>query len=226
MFLGADFGVIRLSSAAKPSKSGTALGPGFGLKFLRNGRDSANLVAMYSVEGQKDNWDFFANDFRTHIAPAFSTALKAVSYKFSSATDFIQVAGLSDWGNYDQNGHKSSKNVFPFMLRFEPHADVKGKISKDYHGDMAYLDDLKKVAANSNLYNVYATHKPTQLGGKEFLIGQLKLRGKLITSKWGDENLFFRHQRMDDDLKFHPEWEPYTPRYSLNGKCPFEKMLA
>jgi hypothetical protein len=25
------------------------------------------------------------------------------------------------------------------------------------------------------------------------LIGTLKLEGKLISSKWGDENLFFRH---------------------------------
>ena len=23
--------------------------------------------------------------------------------------------------------------------------------------------------------------------------------------------MFFRHQRMDDDLKLRPEWEPYTP---------------
>lgn len=116
--MGADFGIIRLSSAAKPSKSGQALAPGFGLKFLRNNMDSANLVAMFGVEGQKGNWDFFANDFTTHIAPATSGILKAVSWKFSAATDFIQVCGLSNWGEYDQNGHKSKKNLFPFMLRF------------------------------------------------------------------------------------------------------------
>lgn len=148
---------------------------------------------MFSVDGQKDNWDFFANDFTTHIAPAKAGILKALSYHFSWATDFIQMVGLSDWGQYDQNGKESSKNSFPFMLRFEPHSDVKGKISSTHHGDLAYLDDLKKVKAGSNLYNVYATHKPKQLGGKEFLIGTLKLKETLITSKWGDENLFFRH---------------------------------
>jgi hypothetical protein len=35
--------------------------------------------------------------------------------------------------------------------------------------------------------------KPTELGGKEVLIGRLKLVGRLTRSKWGDENLFFRH---------------------------------
>jgi hypothetical protein len=112
------------------------------------------------------------------------------------------------------------------MLRFEPHSDVKGKISNKYHGDMAYLDDLKNIEAGSHLYNVYATHKPTQIGGKEIMIGTLKLHGDLISSKWGDENLYFRHQRMDDDLKLKPEWEPYVGRYSLGGKCPYQKMMA
>lgn len=63
-----------MSSAAAPSKS-QPLAPGFGLKFMRNGQDSANVVAMYGVDGQKDNWDFFANDFTTHIAPAHSGIL-------------------------------------------------------------------------------------------------------------------------------------------------------
>jgi hypothetical protein len=42
--------------------------PGFGLKFLRDGMDSANLVAMNSVEGTT-YWNFFELDFSTHIPP-------------------------------------------------------------------------------------------------------------------------------------------------------------
>ena len=37
-----------------------------------------------------------------------------------------------------------------------------------------------------------------------------------------DENLYFRHQKMDEDLKLRPDFEPFTPRYSLNGGCPFK----
>ena len=52
IFKGANKGIVRLSSAAKPAKGTDApLGPGMGLKFLRDGIDSANLVAMYSVNG-------------------------------------------------------------------------------------------------------------------------------------------------------------------------------
>lgn len=63
---GADYGYIRLSSATKPD-SKTPLTAGFGLKFLRDGVDSANLVAMLGVDGQPGNWNFFANSFTTTI---------------------------------------------------------------------------------------------------------------------------------------------------------------
>ena len=45
----------------------------------------------------------------------------------------------------------------------------------------------------------------------------------MVTSNWGDEHMFFRHQRMDDDLKYKPEWEPYESKYegffSLAQEC-------
>ena len=50
LFLGANHGIIRLSSAAQPSKT-QPLVPGMALKFLIDGRESANVVAMYSIDG-------------------------------------------------------------------------------------------------------------------------------------------------------------------------------
>jgi hypothetical protein len=52
IFKGASHGIVRLSSAAEPSLTGSQpLAPGIGLKFLRDGMDSSNLVAMFSVDG-------------------------------------------------------------------------------------------------------------------------------------------------------------------------------
>ena len=91
IFKGANYGLVRFSSAAAPSKS-QPLAPGLGLKFLRDGIDSANLVSMWSVEGQPNDWNFFSNDFFNHIsaAPADNYALAALAKKFSSGTDYIQ----------------------------------------------------------------------------------------------------------------------------------------
>ncbi len=75
---------MRLSSAAQPTADGKQpLTPGMGLKFLRNGIDSANLVSMNSVNGQQDDWNFFSQDFSTHIPAASGAALTAVAEKFS-----------------------------------------------------------------------------------------------------------------------------------------------
>lgn len=66
--------------------------------------------------------------------------------------------------------------------------------------------------------------KPKELGGSERLIGSLKMKGSLIASSWADDNLFFRHQFMDDDLKIHPEWAKYCPvddPLIESMKCPF-----
>ena len=51
IFQGATTGFVRASLAVKPSKKVKETAPGMGLKFVRDGVDSANLVAMYSVNG-------------------------------------------------------------------------------------------------------------------------------------------------------------------------------
>jgi hypothetical protein len=93
---GAQNGLVRLSSAAEPSDT-QPLAPGLGLKFLRDGVDSADLVAMYGVNGTPGDWNFFEKDFSNHIATASGAALEAIAIKFSTETPWIQSVGLSDF---------------------------------------------------------------------------------------------------------------------------------
>ena len=51
IFEGATKGFVRASLAKEPSNTDKNTTPGIGLKFVRDGVDSANLVAMYSVNG-------------------------------------------------------------------------------------------------------------------------------------------------------------------------------
>ena len=89
---------MRLSSAAQPTADGKQpLTPGMGLKFLRDAIDSANLVSMNNVNGQLNDWNFFSEDFSTHIPVASGIQLTALFDKFSSATSYIQEIGLSNF---------------------------------------------------------------------------------------------------------------------------------
>ena len=91
---------------------------------------------------------------------------------------------------------------------------------------MAYTHQLEtSVPADATIYDVYAFDKPPPLGGVETLIGSLKLNGSLTTSKWGDQNMFFKHQNIAEDVKLMPGWDPYFALHSLGGKCPYQTML-
>ena len=73
MYKQADHGLIRFSSAAAPSES-YPLTPAIGLKFLRDDADSANLVAMFGVDGQPGDWNIFGNEFKNWISAPSSAA--------------------------------------------------------------------------------------------------------------------------------------------------------
>ena len=88
IFQGASQGIARLSLAQEPSPPALNTAPGMGLKFLRDGVDSANLVAMYDVAGQ-ESWNFFKNIFTNHI-PEVSGPLVFLGAKFYTATNNIR----------------------------------------------------------------------------------------------------------------------------------------
>ena len=73
-----------------------------GLKFLRDGMDSVNLVAMNSVDGQ-ESWNFFKNDFSNHIGSGSISNLP-IKVKFAKYVMHIQQVGLSDWSTHEQDG--------------------------------------------------------------------------------------------------------------------------
>ena len=163
IFAGASSGFVRLSLANEPSPPAPGTAPGMGLKFLRDGRDSANLVAMYSVDGQ-DSWNFFKNNFTNHIA-AGSLALLPVSVKFSKATNYIQQVGLSEWASHAEDGTAASTPTFPFMLRFRPSGEVPS-FPDEYVND--WLEDLMSVPAGTTLYQVWALDNPEVSDGSRF----------------------------------------------------------
>lgn len=136
--------------------------PGMGVKFLRDGTDSANFVSMFSVDGQA-NLNFFANDWSNHIPDPHSAALIPLELRFKTATKWIQTVGLSEMASFTQGGVKEEP-VFPFSLRFEPSGDWEFP-EKTY--DVTFFDYLQTIPEGSLLFNIYAMDKPSELGGTE-----------------------------------------------------------
>jgi len=219
VFTGSSNGIIRMSMASKPDPAENKTTPGIGLKFLRDGIDSGNLVAMFGVDGQPE-WNFFKNNFSNHIPPLASAALVPLGMKFAEATKNIGQVGLSDMASYGEDGVKVDSPVFPFSLNFVPSSDVPS--FPDEYVE-SFTDQLMTVPSGTELYKVYAKDGPTELGGTETHIANLVLTSSLTTSVWGDKHLFFRHQKMDDDVDLKPEWDQYLDKWtglSGPGSCP------
>lgn len=101
---------------------------------------------------------------------------------------------------------------------------------------MAYLKQLPTIPSGTTLFDVMAWDSPPQIGGKQWNIGSIQMTGPLITSKWGDRELFFRHQKLDEDLKLRSNWRPYLEQFkglfmNLMGwatkpvlKCPYSHL--
>jgi len=75
-------------------------------------------------------------------------------------------------------------------------------------------------------------------GARGDLIGRIIATSTITLSLWGDEKLFFKHQRIEDDLKFFPWWKDYLQTWSLGKmsetplkfpppteKCPFRFLF-
>ena len=93
--------------------------PGMGVKLLRDGRDSANFVCMYSVDGQ-DSLNWFAHDFSNHTPTPRDVFFKLLGARFETASDYIQTVGLSEMASVDQEGKVEHSPLFPWSLRFTP----------------------------------------------------------------------------------------------------------
>jgi len=194
LFQGADHGIVRFSSAKEPGSGGVA--PGMGVKFFRDGRPSANFVSMYSLDGQTcADKNFFAHDWSNHVHATDSFGLKLVAAKFWQASYCPAMVGLSDLAS-----SRGGQGSFPWRLSFHALIDVDCPCT-DYNQCLA---NFAKVTVGTKIFEVRAFADPKDTSPQ--LIGHIELTDPLVTSKFGDEKLFFSHQHMEDDFIIHPEW--------------------
>jgi len=220
IFQGAKYGIVRMSHGGEPLPG--LVDPTFGLalKFLRDGVDSASVVARTENFFQK-SWNFFAENFSNHRAGSAVFGSSIVRHLAQASPHTTQV-GLSDMARYGENGKYIPDHLinYPYQLVLKP----TGKLSfpDKYHGDLE--DDLITIDAETVLWDVFAWDNPIEVGGREEHIGSLILTSPLVRSLFGDTKLFFRHQDMREDFRLRPEWEEYTSSTpGVVSKCPVIK---
>jgi len=217
VFTGADHMLVRFSSAKEvtPNENIT---PGISLKFLRDGVKSANLMAMPSLMGQQ-SMNFFVHDFTNHV-PSLNNppvAFKLMIKTFEKASKWFSMLGVSDMATYDQSGNEAATPVFPFRLVFSPNPTVTAMFPDT--GDGNYVEYTQQLKEGTVLFDVYAEDEPDENNlhyekAMPVKIGQIVLTSSPTSTNYGDNILFFQHQRMDDDFAIHPEWVDHATAIS------------
>jgi len=199
---GTQHGMIRFGSAASLDEPVLPkIFPGFGIKFLRSGVRSADWVSLRTV-GDGGSWNFMETEFANHVDP--QPALVKLN-KFQQASGCIDMVGLSDVCTYDQNGHKASHPVFPFEVVFEPTGKVRFSDQKKSNNDM--LRELSSIRRGTDVLEAFAYESPhDRARGNKISLGTVTTSSECVQSLFGDLELFFRHQRMEEDFALRPDW--------------------
>jgi len=192
-------GLIRMGSATPFTASGGQFTPGIGWKFMRDGVHSANWVSLYNLEGQESR-DFFAHTQTNHLPQPASIGTKTLAKKFMQASNCATMVGLSDAAKYNTAGEEADTPLFPYNLQWEPQLHQPDeKVSVDDQ-----LSLMEGIPKGSVLYSAVAYASPDDTEGTH--LGDLVTTSECTRSMFGDTSLFFRHQRIEEDLVYHPEW--------------------
>lgn len=178
-------GVARLSLATPPSDDNYI--PGMAIKILVSNHPSLNLHVMNLLEGQKENWNYFAKEFSNHISHPTSWTLSAIEKIFEWTRDPANNLPLWHLAAWTSEGRINSIPVFPERIYFRPTSMVKDLIPENSRED--FRTSLLQVPMGP-IYEVFGEYQ-----GTEYHVGTLMLESQLFASTYGDKHLFFQHQR-------------------------------
>lgn len=136
--------------------------PGFGLKLLRDGVPSANVVAMPGLDGQAD-FNVMTRNYSNHLEMPVSWAVQLVTAKFVQASYCPLMVGLADMAAFEEDGTEVKDWSAPFELIFVPNREISAFPSQPYSGNdfLAYAE--LGIDEGSVLFEVYARASPISL---------------------------------------------------------------
>ncbi|WP_416398628.1 peroxidase family protein [Allohahella sp. A8] len=206
LFQGADHGLLRLSLTGDPADRGYA--PGLALKLFADGKPSENISALYTLSGQGDNYNFFANEMSNYVSPEANESLGS-TILFSLVSTKPTLVMANAMAEVRQDGSAVASPKAPTQIYFVPGADVRGVFASDPHD---FREDLMALPQGVKVYDVYATSASIRSSIFPSLnrryanerrqgatkIGELHTSTPFVASAFGDSGIFFKHQRYED----------------------------
>ena len=193
---GAPCVIARFSLASKPATNSSI--PGLALKiFIDGDQPSLNLHLMHSVDDQAGH-NFFANTFSNILPPANALAKRVLSAGFErSAVQFGAKdtnpgrLTLEHLAAVLADGRRITSPNTPHQLLLKPTAQARALMQ----GASARDDFRLKLAGlpvGQAVYDIYMLAAGDATDNARPL-GQLVLAAPVVSSRYGDERLYFQH---------------------------------
>ena len=213
MFQRADNCIVRMANAAVPGKLAmTAYGPNLAIKCLNDGPESANVQALWQLdgyavlpEGKTKSCSYFESPLSTHtpFRDNITAGLRNTFYPdFQRVDNWSMLIGSSQLAAVDQAGTATpdAAIAFPFALVFAPRPELNA-IPCEFD---QYISQLKRVQDGATLYDIFAVAEPwlSRPGGRPNVtkLGELQLDSGFVGSTYGDTELFFRHTFFREEM--------------------------
>ncbi len=202
VFEGAECALLRLSLTYKVGGS-KPVAPGMALKILRDRAPSANISALVSLNGQGKDFNFFKFPMSNIVPDGSGIGQKLVHKLFRRVTQYPEELLLDDMASVNALGEKEAEAVSPRQIFFVPADGLKS--ASESHD---VREDFAAIAPETKVYEIRAvpekyrsldyanyTHEMAEEFVKESEhIADIVTTSRFISSSFGDDGIFFRHQ--------------------------------
>jgi hypothetical protein len=182
LFKSGAIGIARASLAAP--EGSFSFTPGIALKFLVDGKQSLNIFAMDSLDGQGKNRNYFAKTFSNELHFPKNPALKLLARAFDKA---VKKLGRDRTPMYLPLTHLGQGGLTPAVIKLVP-----AEVSFPNNSKLDLRDMLSTIKAGTVIYKVFVSEarRPDHFWVE---LGEIVTESEFIPSRYGDEKLFFQH---------------------------------
>eukprot|EP00877_Chromochloris_zofingiensis_P011191 jgi/Chrzof1/6325/Cz18g04100.t1 len=210
VFRSGGVGILRLSLGRNKENPFT---PGLALKVLIDGRPSVNFHAMYSLDGQGSDINFFEHTFTNRLGKPDGLVVKALGALFHAALPHVsddprgrpadaRTLPLVDSASVESDGTLVDAPRAPDTLLVVPQANPMFVTGTDFHHTI-----MQHLNPGDDVYKVVAVNNEQE----RQVVGVIRLRDRFTASRHGDD-MFFQHQR------FSGQWATCPFMSSVHSK--------
>ncbi|WP_417066637.1 hypothetical protein [Niveibacterium terrae] len=193
---GGDCVIGRFSMASKPSADRSI--PGLALKFFIDGdRPSLDLLVMNSADGQAGH-NFFSQSFSNIIPPPKGLAVRVLGAAFGRSAKLYGAKDpnpgrltLEHLASMTPDGVPVADPREPYQLIFKP-TEQATALMQGSPASEDFRVSLARLPVGAVLYQLYARTTSDEKEAPR-LLGHLVLASPVVSSSYGDQTLYFRH---------------------------------